>query len=362
MRGRFIRVGLLVGGLLFAGGILTAREPIDHDATQGVLQQGIAADATETLQRYEFQEKQMGVPCDLVLYAPSEEVANGVSKLVYERISALNRLFSDYEPESELMRLSRISGRGQKFPVSPEMLEILEEAQGLSEESGGTFDVTVGPLVKLWRKSRRVRELPPVEELAAARKSVGYQFVEIDHEGRTTTLVKPGMQLDLGGIAKGYAAQVAIDLLKEKGIRQALCAMAGDIVVSEPPPGKAGWRIGIAPLEDGDGEPERFVLLKNLAISTSGDSQQFVVIDGVRYSHILDPRTGLGLTTSSSVTVITPRGSTADGLGKTLSVLPPEEGLKLIEKRKGCAAFIVRKEGTEEREFVSRGFEGYWDP
>lgn len=317
------------------------------------------APSTEEWQRYEFQEKQMGVPCMIVLYAPSEEVANAVSRAAYDRISALNHLFSDYEPESEVMRLSRSSGTGEKFKVSDELLEILQKSHQMSEESQGAFDVSIGPLVRLWRKSRRLKQLPSLEELAETRESVGYQFIEIDPAEKTVSLTRPAMKLDLGGIAKGYAAQAAIELLKEKGIRSALCGMAGDIVVSEPPPGKEGWRIGIAPLDDAEGGPERFVLLANEAVSTSGDSQQFIVVNGTRYSHIMDPKTGLGLTTSSSVTVIAPNGSLSDALGTTLSVLDPAKAIKLIEKHEGCAALIVRKEKEGLREYTVGGFEGF---
>jgi len=356
---RFINVGFLVGVLIGLGGRISAGEQGGVPTDSAISGKEHPAASGEELQRYEFQEKQMGVPCDLILYAPSEEVANGVSRAVYDRISALNRLFSDYEPESEVMRLSRSSGRGEAFRVSDELLEILQESVEMSEASGGAFDVTIGPLVRLWRKSRRLKQLPSQEELATTRESVGYRFVEIDAVGKNVTLTRPKMQLDLGGIAKGYAAQQGIELLRERGIRSALCAMAGDITVSDPPPGKKGWRIGIAPLENGDGVPERFVILKNASISTSGDSQQFIIVDGVRYSHIMDPKTGLGLTTRSSVTAIAPRGSTADALGTMLSVMGPEEGMKLVEGREGCAALIVRKEGAGVREIVSGRFEGY---
>lgn len=303
----------------------------------------------------------MGVPCDLVLYAPSEEVANAAAQAAYERIAQLNRLFSDYEPDSELMRLSRTAGSGRKFPLSQDLLEILQESQHWSSTSNGAFDVTVGPLVKLWRKSRRLKRLPPPDELAAAQAAVGHQFLKLDPAEKTATLTHPKMQLDLGGIAKGYASQAAVDLLKQRGISSALCAMAGDIVVSSPPPGKPGWRIGIAPL-DPSAEPDRHILLKDAAVSTSGDSQQFVIIDGIRYSHIVDPKTGLGLTTSSSVTVIAPRGSTADALGTALSILPPPQALALIDQTPNTATLILRRENNTPQEHQSKSFSSFLEP
>lgn len=330
--------------------------------TSGGSQETSPGTRNQGLQRFEYQEKQMGVPCDLILYAPSEELANAVSREVYDRISALNRCFSDYEPESEVMRLSRSSGMGERVRVSDELLEILTESRELSESSEGAFDVTIGPLVRLWRKSRRVHRLPSAEELSSTRDAVGYRFMEIDPMEKTVALTRPKMLLDLGGIAKGYAAQAGIDLLRSRGFGSALCALAGDIVVSDSPPDRSGWRIGISSLNHPDAPPERFVSLVNGAISTSGDSQQFIMIDGVRYSHILDPKTGLGLTSSSSVTVISSRGSTADALGTTVSLLPPERGLELVGRKPGSAVLIQRKEQDRVREYVSAGFDRYIVP
>src|SRR5262249_33783127 len=150
----------------------------------------------------------------------------------------------------------------------------------------------------------------------------------------------PGMLLDLGGIAKGYAADESLKLLKEKfGITRALVAAYGDIACGDPPPGEDAWTVEIAPISKN--QKQRSVKLANAAVSTSGDLEQFVVINGVRYSHILDPKTGLGLTGRRSVTVIAPKGITADSMTKAVSVLPPEQALKLVEDTPSAAAYIV---------------------
>ena len=162
------------------------------------------------------------------------------------------------------------------------------------------------------------------------------------------------MRLDLGGIAKGYAIDEALAVLKKSGITRALVDAGGDIALGDPPPGKQGWRIGIARLE-ADGPPSRILLLCRVAVASSGDTWQFVRIDGKRYSHIVDPRTGLGLTDHSSVTVVAPDGMTADGLASAVSVLGPEKGLRLIEGVPGTAGLIVlAPEGKLETHQSSR--------
>ncbi|MBW3541640.1 MAG: FAD:protein FMN transferase [Planctomycetes bacterium] len=306
---------------------------------------------TGRLDRFEYVQRQMGVPFGISLYASSEADANAAAKAAFARVKQLNRLLSDYEPDSELMRLGRTSGPGKPVPVSDELFFMLRKSQELSRRSDGAFDVTVGTLVKLWRKARRTGKAPDPATLAEARSRVGWEFVRLDPEKQTVELLKPGMQLDLGGIAKGYAGDEVLRVLKEQGIERAMIDAGGDIVVGEPPPGKEGWRIGIAPLA-ADEEPSEYLILKNAAVATSGDAFQYVELEGIRYSHILDPKTGLGLTKRSSVTVIALDGATADSLASAISVLGPKRGLKLIEQYENAAALIVA-ESDEGRPVAS---------
>ena len=236
-------------------------------------------------------------------------------------------------------------------PISPDLFYVLERSQELAKKTDGAFDVTVGPLTKLWRLSRRTQRLPSPEQLVQARELVGYDKLVLDPKHRTARLLKAGMQLDLGGIAKGYAADQALLALKKQGIDRALVAAGGDVAVSEPPPGETGWKVGIQPL---DGKPaSRHIMLKNAAVSTAGDLEQFAVIDGQRYSHILDPKTGLGLVGRISVTVIAPSGTLADGHDTAACVLGPEKGLKLIEESDGLACLIM----LEDRVIESKRFQ-----
>ncbi len=308
-------------------------------------------DAAE-LQRFEFSEPHMGTNVRLVLYAPDAEAAKLASKDAFARVAQLDKMMTDYDPDSELMRLcaKNADKAGAPVKVSPELFYVLSKGQEVARLSDGAFDMTVGPLVKLWRRSRRTQRLPSEKELAEAKARVGYRKLELDEKAQTVTLRTSGMQLDLGGIAKGYAADEMLVAVKKHGISSALAAVGGDIAVSDAPPGKPGWIIDVAPLAKQ--HPERRLSLSNMAVSTSGDKEQYVVIDGVRYSHIVDPRTGLGQTGQRSVTVIARHGITSDSMTKPVALLDPEKALALIEQTPDAAALIVVKtdKGEEVRE------------
>lgn len=293
-----------------------------------------------SLQRFEFTQVQMGMDFKLTFYAADKSSANRAAAAAYARISELNSVLSDYDPASELSKLSKSAGSGQAVSVSADLWQVLTVSQRLAEETAGAFDITVGPLVRLWRRSRRERELPSAERLAAARAAVGHQLLTLDQTQRAATLTKPQMRLDLGGIAAGYAADEALAVLARHGIRRVLIDASGDLLAGDPPPGELGWKIGIAPLAD-TAEPSRYVWLARHAISTSGDAFQFVEIEGVRYSHIVDPQTGLGLTTSLAVVVVAPDCITADSVATAVSVLGMERGLEFVERRPAVAALFV---------------------
>jgi FAD:protein FMN transferase len=306
--------------------------------------------AQEATQRFEFTQPQMGVPFRLVFYAEDESSAGKAADAAFARIAQLNLMLSDYDPESELSRLSRTSGSGETTQVSEELWDLLEQSQRLAKETEGAFDVTAGPAVNLWRKARREQQFPREDLLEMVRARIGYRHVQLHPETRSVTLVKPGMRLDLGGIAKGYAVDEAMKILKNHGITRALVAADGDILTSEPPPGRKGWRIALASFEP-DSAP--FILLRNRAVSTSGDLSQYLEIEGARYSHILDPRTSIGLTNRMLVTVLAPDAVTSDSLATAISVLGPEEGLRLIECRPQTAARILWIENGQTQETTS---------
>jgi thiamine biosynthesis lipoprotein len=305
------------------------------------------------LARFEFVQPHMGTRFKIVLYAPDVATAQRASDAAFERIAELDNIMSDYRETSELMALSRQAG-GPPVRVSDDLLRILIRSQEVARQTGGAFDVTVGPIVQLWRRARRTGQMPDPERLSEARKRTGYDKLHIEEKTHTVRLDTPGMLPDLGGIAKGYAADQAIAVLKRHSIGQALVAAGGDIAVSNPPPGSSGWVIGIAPLDSPEKPPTRYLSLANAAVSTSGDAEQHVEIEGVRYSHIIDPKTGLGLTGRSSVTVVASDDTTADALATAVSVLGPERGLQVIDATPGAAALFLQASAHGVQIFESK--------
>jgi FAD:protein FMN transferase len=299
-----------------------------------------------SLERFEYRQLHMGVVTRIVLYAPEASSAPAAARGAFERIATLDSLLSDFRDDSELMQLAARAG-GPPVPVSDELFHVLSHAQQLAQRSDGRFDVTIGPLVRLWRQARRTGQLPDAAALAAAAERVGWERVRLDSAAQAVQLLAPGMQLDLGGIAKGYAAGEALATLRRAGVSRALVEMGGDLVVGDPPPGQRGWRIHLPNAPPG----EQDVVLANAAVSSSGDTQQFLEIDGTRYSHVVDPRTGLGLRSRNAATVISTDGITADALSTLLTILGPAEGHAFVADHfPGTTAFIRQAEASDDRQ------------
>lgn len=267
--------------------------------------------------RQEFTEVHMGVQVRIVLYAASENAARTAARAAFARIAELDDKMSDYRPSSEVRLLTQRPGEWQ--PVSRDLLRVLAMAQEISRNSEGAFDVTVGPLVQLWRESWKTNRLPDPAELSQARSRSGSALLEVDTIRSQVRLGADSMQLDLGGIAKGYILQEALTVLRARGAPSAMVEAGGDVVVGAAPPRTTGWSVLV--LDADSAVRNRSSALVNTAIATSGGTEQFVEIDGVRYSHVIDPRTGLGVTSSHVVTVIAPDAALADATATALSVL-----------------------------------------
>jgi len=287
----------------------------------------------------------MGLPFRIVLYAPDAASADAGARAAFERIEHLNRVLSDYDPDSELSRLGQKSGSGEAIVVTRDLWTVIARAQALAEQTDGAFDLTVGPLVHTWRRARRKRELPSEALLAEMKARVGWRHVALDAATGSVRLLRKDMRLDAGGIAKGYALDAALEVLKTRGLPHALVSGGGDYRAGAPQPGAEGWKIEVAPLDAPGAPPPEIVVLRDEALATSGDIFQHLEIGGVRYSHIVDPRTGMGLTDHSLVSVLAPDAITADSLATAISVLGPEKGIALAENTPGAGARIVRMLG-----------------
>ena len=284
----------------------------------------------------------MGTLFRVVVYAESPfQAAEGI-RAAFDRAAALDQIFSDYKPDSELNRFCR-QGVDSPTPLSEDLFAILDRAQRLAYRTRGAFDVTTGRTTRLWRAARKQAVMPQPDEVRQARKASGYQHLYLDENGRYGTLTAEGIQLDLGGIAKGYAADEMIKTLAAQGLPRALVAASGDIRVGAAPPGREGWRVAADQFDERAGTFE----LVNRAISTSGDTEQYVEIDGTRYSHIVDPATGLGLTRRISVTVIADRAVDSDSLATAISILGPDKAHEVFPNVE--AVITVIKDGKPVR-------------
>jgi thiamine biosynthesis lipoprotein len=285
--------------------------------------------------RFVFERPLMATRFAITCHGEDESAARKAADEAFAAGEEVNRIASDYSPESELMRLPA----GKATPVSPVFAELLAASFHLAETSGGTFDPTLGRLTKLWRESRRTRQLPAPDALANARDASGWKHATWDATASTILLEKPGMQLDLGGIAKGYAADRMLAIMVKAGFPRTCIAAGGDLRMGDPPPGKTAWRVGLQTFDED--KPEEVVELANCAVSTSGDLHQFVEVDGKRYSHILDPATGLGLTERIAVSIVAPNATTSDALATAACVAGPQQAEALALKA-GATKVIVR--------------------
>lgn len=307
----------------------------------------LAAQTSDELKRFEYNREEMGVPVRVVLFAPNEALAQKGSQAVYVLFSKLNAIMSDYDPESEIIQVCRRSGESGDFvPVSRDLHEVLAQSRRFTEMTHGAFDITVSPIVKLWRRSRMLKKLPPEDYLADAKKLVGNDRWELDARG--VRVLNKGVRFDVGGIAKGYALDRALDVLKETGITRALIDAGGDVRLGDPPPGKKGWNIGFASL-DSDASAAIHLELANVGIASSGDTFRFVEIDSVRYSHLIDPRSGRPLTIHRVVSIVASNATTADALASAVSVLGPEDGLLVVRSFPGTDALIFQWNGKDSQ-------------
>jgi thiamine biosynthesis lipoprotein len=299
-----------------------------------------------SLSPFEAVEPHMGTLVRIKLYAAGPQAAQAAFRAAFGRIAQLDQALSDYKPDSELNRICRTAA-GRPVPAGPDLLLVLERSQQLAAATGGAFDVTLGPVIRLWRQARLDGKIPAVAALEEAAARSGYRKLHLDAAAGTVMLDQPGMRLDLGGIAKGYAADAALAVLAGRGIRSALVAVSGDLAFGDSPPGQSGWKIGVDAGRK-DGEFTRVVELCNAAVSTSGSEEQHLDAGGKRYSHIIDPSTSMGLTRSITVTIVARRGIDADSLATAVSVLGPERGMALARGRPGVAVLIVTSAGIVE--------------
>ncbi|MCW5962891.1 MAG: FAD:protein FMN transferase [Bryobacterales bacterium] len=301
---------------------------------------------SSVLETLSHTEPCMGTLFTVRAVHPEEDEGYTAIAAAFRRMRAIDAALSDYCDDSELNELCR-TGHARPFVASDDLFRVLRASLSLAQSTGGAFDVTLGPLVRQWRAARMEGRLPDEKAIESARARTGWQGVALDASKRTVKLPREGMQLDFGGVAKGYAADEALTELRRHGVTAALVAAGGDIAVSAPPPGQRAWHVAI---EAGAAGVRPSVLLASQAVSTSGNLHQFAEIGGVRYSHILDPETGLGLTRPITVSVVASTAMASDSTATALSVMGLSHSQEWLRQHPAVQARIVSKgqDGTAD--------------
>lgn len=281
---------------------------------------------SQTLQRYEYSEAHMGTLFRIVMYAESEILAQKASTKAFDRIEELNTVFSDYLETSELSLISKHAFQ-QNVKVSDEMWPLLKLADELHHLSEGSFNIAMGPLTKLWRRAIRRQELPAEKSIKEALDKSDWNDVVLDESDKSIRFKTEGMRLDMGGIAKGHTVDEAYKILLEEGIPISLVDGGGDIFVGDAPPDKEGWTITI---ESNSNQETQNLVLSNTAVASSGSTFKFIDNDNQRYSHIINPITGYGISDPKTVNVRSNSCVLADAFATTFSVLTDPMAVKKI--------------------------------
>lgn len=298
-------------------------------------------------QRFTFRRGLMGTEFTLTLYVSDSLTAQRANAAVSARMDSLNQILSDYLDGSEINRLSATAGSGRWVPVSVDLFDVLQKAQTVAHQSRGRFDPTVGPLSLLWRRAVRRKIFPTLSERRKVRRAVGYRLMELDVKTRSVRLRRAGMRLDVGGIGQGFAIDQAAQMLRGLGIHSFLLDLGGDILAGDNPPA-SDWRVGV--------NDTLTISLQRKAITTSGDTYRFLEHRGRRYSHVMNPRSGLGLRHFVRATVLAPDGYRADALTKVFSVAGLRKSRRLIRHFPGVELLILERKSGRLRQWQSAGF------
>lgn len=312
---------------------------------------GCLNDKLSASKSYKETQFLMDTVIEITAYGPEAEA--GV-KAAFAEFQRLHTITNNFDETSQVSKINQMAGKN-KVAVDPDLVYIITLSKEVAAKLEDSFDITVGPLSGLWGIGHKGDYVPTQAEIDKVLPLVNYRLVEVDSTENTVYLPKSGMMLDLGGIAKGYATDKAIEVLKSKGITSALVNAGGDVrVIGNKPDGKP-WRIGIQDPRNADGISGKMDLTEWDTMETSGDYQRFIMKDGVRYSHILDPRTGWQPREVASVTMVTNSSTYGDVLSKPIFVLGVEKGLALLKQFPGNEAVIVTMDG---KIIITPGLEG----
>jgi FAD:protein FMN transferase len=280
---------------------------------------------------YSRSQQAMGTVFTIYLYADNDQHADALFAMAFDQIQRLDQTLSNYNPESELSRINRLAG-DEAVTTDPEVFSLLKTCLEYSKRSEGTFDITVGPLMRAWGFFRGQGRYPAPWQLDKAREKVGWEKVQLDASARTVHFAVDGMELDLGGIGKGYAVDRVVALLRAAGVKTAMVdAGSSTLYALGAPPGEKGWLVRV-PKPGDRSQTISMVLLRDESLSTSGSYEKFFRLNGRTYCHIMDPRTGAPVEGMLQATVIATDGTTTEALSKPMFVMGTEQGAKFLSE------------------------------
>lgn len=289
----------------------------------------------------------MGTFTNIIAVADSQRAADWCINAAFNELYRIDNMMSSHDPDSQISLINKNAFKEPVF-LGPELSEVLSAAVAYSEKTDGAFDITVGPVIDLWRHAKEIEKKPSKEQIESAQSKVGYKKLHFGQFGGTLKFDVEGMRLDLGGIAKGYAIDLAVKAMQDTGAVGGMVDVGGDIrCFGSPPESRDNWLVG---LQDPAGKSGLLLVLKlnDMAVATSGDYQRFVVVEGQKRSHILNPQTSSSAEELTSVTIIAPKAIDADVLATAVSVMGAEKGLSLIESIRDTEAILILAENKTE--------------
>jgi FAD:protein FMN transferase len=295
--------------------------------------------AADLLVRYEASHRAMGTVFTVVVYGSNSEYLEEVTNQVFQEIDQLDGQMSNYKPGSELSAINREAARHAVI-VEPRLFKLIQDSLEYSRESGGDFDITVGPLMKSWGFFRGQGRQPSKSELAQVLKRIGYQHIKLDASARTIQFDTPGIEIDLGAIAKGYSVDRAVEILRDNGIKVALISSgASSLYALGSPPGEHGWEISVRnPLDTS--KAACVLRLQDLSLAVSGDYEKFFRMGGKTYAHIMDPHTGMPVENMLSTAVVSPSATDSDALSTSFFVEEPAAARHYLDRHANLTAIF----------------------
>ncbi len=321
------------------------KNSIRFAATSFLIILGLVSCGAQRLSEYSRTEQKIGTFVKITVIAGDEDVAEKALDAGFAAFDKVNDVMSTYKKDSNLSEVNLRAGK-DAVKVDPSLIEVIERASLYTEESGGMFDVSVGPLLELWGFYRKEGKIPSDEEIQAKLRLVNSENIIINENESTVMLKKQGMKVDLGAIAKGWAIDRSVESIKAAGVKSALVNAGGDIyALGEKPDGP--WTIGVK-RPDREGYENKLKVM-NEAVVTSGCYERFFLLEGKRYCHIINAVSGMPTENAMSVTVVAPDATRADAMATTVMLLGPKDGLKLLEKTPSVEGMIIFEgENSEE--------------